>query len=303
MKKTKKYLLLFSIILVIGIVCFNSFSFAKYIANSAWDYYLKSKGFYFYSDFLSSNGIKNVDNHWDGESVHFSIKNNLNQTVVTNYNISYTIECSVKGDAKDYTACYLNGTNLSTYNGILTSFEGCTNFTNDQVDVSSFNEDACESSGYEWTYQPVINDFYFDVIVTDNEYELSDVTVNIKVTSTSPYRKVLSGDFVLHKKDSEENNVTMNYENYDNYDRLIISNSYSKNRCVTISWDPNKLLIDEDASTFISYETDADGYIEEVKFDIEPKTTLSYIFYKRDNSINYGVNDFTIEDTDTCQGK
>jgi hypothetical protein len=106
-------------------------------------------------------------------------------------------------------------------------FKICSNTTNDGIDVSLFDETDCELGGYDWVDEVVINDLYFDVILTDINYELEDVVVNITVTSTSPYSKTISGDFILHKPSMEEDNITMDYKNYLDYDMLIISNSYS----------------------------------------------------------------------------
>ena len=34
----------------------------------------------------------------DGGSVYFNIKNNLNQTIITNYDIDYKVSCTIKGE-------------------------------------------------------------------------------------------------------------------------------------------------------------------------------------------------------------
>lgn len=298
MKRLKKCVLLILTVLVICFIFLYGVSFARYVSNSVLDYYLKSKGFYFYSDYLSSSSTENIDNYWDGESVYFSIRNNLNQTVMTNYDIFYTAKCTVNEEVSDYVECHLNGTDSDTYDGV---YGICVNSTGNGIDVSLLEKTDCESSGYEWDNQIMTDDLYFDIVVTDNEYELSDVTANITVTSTSPYRKILKGDFILHQKKLTENQVTMDYKNYENYDRLNISNTYSENKCVRIMWDADKLLIDTDASEFASYEVNNDGYIEAIKFTIVPKKTLSYIFYKRDVGVTHDVTDFTIEETDGCQ--
>lgn len=300
MKKLKKCLLLVLAVLVICFISFYGISFAKYVANSVLDYYLKSKGFYFYSDYLSQNGTENIDNHWDGESVHFNIRNNLNQTVITSYDISYTVKCTVNEEVSDFVECHLNGTDSDTYNGTLTNLGSCINTTNDGINVSSFNKNDCESGGYKWENQVTTEDLYFDLIVTDSEYKLSDVIVNISVNSTSPYRKTLKGDFVLYPRELTENQLTMDYKNYQDYDRLNISNSYLENKCVQVTWDANNLLIDADTSEFSSYQANAFGYIETIKFDIDPKSTVSYIFYKSDTNAIYSAADFTIEETDGC---
>ena len=50
MKKRTKYMLLLVIILGIISIITNGYSYAKYVSNSAWNYYLSTKGFYFTSE-------------------------------------------------------------------------------------------------------------------------------------------------------------------------------------------------------------------------------------------------------------
>lgn len=300
MKKRNKYLFLGLITTACGILCFLGFSFARYVSTSVWDYYLKSKGFYFSSDYLGSKTLKNVDNFWDGESVNFNIKNNLNQTVVTNNDINYNVTCEIEGEAKTYASCNLNGTNSNELNGVLAKIETCINETEDGKDVSSLNKTACELGGYEWKNQVAIKDFYFDVDLTDEEYELTDVVVNVVATSISPYRKTLSGKFILHKNDLITNIVTMSYKNYSNYDILTVSNTHSTSKCIKITWDSAKLKIDTLNNSFSSYSTDSDGYINEIKLNIESKRNKNYRFYRDSFKTLYDINEFTLEESSEC---
>ena len=73
MKNIKRNILI-SLIIVAIILCIYGLTLARYVGNSVRDYYLKSKGFYFTSDYLSSNTVKNVNNLWTGENVYFNIK-------------------------------------------------------------------------------------------------------------------------------------------------------------------------------------------------------------------------------------
>jgi hypothetical protein len=284
----------------VSFLCIYGFTFAKYVSDSVWNYYLKSKGFYFSSDYLGSNVVKNANNLWDGSSVHFNIKNNLNQTVITNYDIGYSIACTIQGDAASHTECHVNGTNSNTQDGVLPSLQACVNSTTDGIDVSSYTKEDCESGNYDWVNQISTKDLYFDVVLTDVGYELKDVIVNVTVTSTAPYRKTLIGDFTLHKSTMEEDKLIMNYNNYSNYGRLIISNSYSNAKCVSVTWDTNKLLINADSTEFSSYEVDSNNYINKIKFNIGAKANLSYIFYKKDFNATYNVTDFSIEESSGC---
>ena len=300
MKKLKKYVFLIMLIVGGSFLCIYGFTFARYASNSVWDYYLKSKGFYFSSNDLGATTVKNVDNLWNGESVHFNIKNNLNQTVITNYDIDYRVTCTMTGDAAVYAECYVNGTSLNSQDGVLSTFQTCVNNTIDEVDVSLLNKTACELGGYDWENQIAIKDLYFDVVLTDTNYELKDAKVHITATSIAPYSKTLSGDFTLHKRNIEEDSVTIDYKNYSNYDRLIVSNSHSSTKCVSVKWDADKLMLNAETSEFTSYGSDLNGYINEIKFSIDAKKSLSYMFYRKNFNIQYNVTDFQIEETSGC---
>jgi uncharacterized protein YktB (UPF0637 family) len=92
----------------------------------------------------------------------------------------------------------------------------------------------------------------------------------------------------------------MEYKNYSNYDKLIISNSYTSTKCVRITWDANKLSINALESAFSSYATDTNGYINEIKFNIGGKNSLSYIFYKKIFNTTYNVSEFQLEESSGC---
>lgn len=300
MKKYKKYIHL-TLFIIFGVLfTFFGFTYAKYISNSVWNYYLKAVGFYFNSDNLDTTAVKNVDNLWDGESVYFNVRNNLNQMIITDEDIAYKITCTITGEAASYTACHLNGTSSNIYEETLPSIKLCVNNTTDEINVSEYDEETCKTGGYDWTSQISTQDLFFDVVLTNQSYQISDVVVNISVMSTSPYKKTLIGDFTLHKRDVESNNVVLNYKNYSNYDRLIVSNTGTNNKCIKINWDSSKLKIDADTNEFSAYNVDANGYINEIKFNINAKNNMSYIFYKVDFDQIYNVNEFTIVEATGC---
>lgn len=301
-KSIRKVVLVLPIlVLLIGLFLLSGgVTFAKYVSNSIWDYYLKSRGFYFNSDYLGSTVVKNTDNLWNGESVHLNVRNNLNQNLIAGYDIGYTAVCNIVGDASTHAACHMNGEATNTKEGVLVASKGCINNKGTQVDVSTFNQETCEQGGYSWTDIIALQDLYFDVVLTDYGYNLIDVVVNVTVTSTYPYQKVLSGDFTLHKNSMVEDKVTMEYKNYTDHDNLIISNSYASNKCVKITWDASKLKINADSSAFSSYVTDLNGYINEIKTNIGAKSNLNFTFYKTDFDVNYDVSEFTLVEDSGC---
>ena len=296
--KKKNIILLTSIVgLLLVLISVYGFTYAKYVSNSVWDYYLKSKGFYFNSDFLSLNNEKNVNNFWAGESIVFNVRNNLNNIVITDYDIDYKVTCTIKDDTNKKTECHVNGTSSNIYEGVLSNFQVCTNDSNDGVDVSLLSKENCEIGGYTWENQIANQDLYFDVVSED---EVSDITVNITVESTSPYHKTLSGDFILHKASTLNGSVNLGYKNYSDYDRLIVSNSYLEDKCATIIWDASDLKVEVDNDKLISSETDSNGYINKIKVRIPAKNSLSYIFYKNDLNGTFDVTAFSFQEEDEC---
>ena len=287
-KMIKKLLL----ILIIGIfISTYGFSLAKYVSNSFWDFYLRTQNFYFYSDTLNIHTYKYADNSWDGSSIEFNVRNNLNERVITTYDINYDITCTIENEASSYTECRLNGTESNTFSGTLSGYKACVNYTEDQVDVSSFDENECDLGGYDWEYQISTKDFYFDVELTDLEYEIEYVKVKVIAESTSPYNKKLIGEYFLNKSDIN-NEVTLKYYNYSNYDRLVITNPNNQKTCMKLSWNSDNLLID--SNEYLSYITDENDYINEIMLEIDEFSSNNYIFYSRDFNEIYSVEDFSI---------
>lgn len=279
----KRIVIISTIFIVIVIVLLFGTTYAKYKAESIWNYYLETKEFYFSSDKLGIEPIENVDNQWDGESVYFSLKNSDNNDDVTNFDIKYNVTCETNNGS----SCSINGSNDSSYEGILSTYNFCENSTNDGVDTTSFNKVECEVNGYSWKNAPAIKELYFDII----DDTLDSVEVTITATSIEPYKKKIVGKFLLTKDKNLVGNISMDYKSYTNNDNLIISNSYDEDKCIKLSWDANNLRIDEDE--FISSKADSNGYINEIIAKIGSKDTINYTFYKTDDK-KYSTNDFNL---------
>ena len=298
MKKRTKHMLLLVILLSIISILTYSYTFAKYVSNHAWNYYLSTKGFYFSSEELGINKITNVNNNWSFDRTYFTLKNSENDFLVSDYDIEYTVKCTIQNEASNYSKCALNGTDSNIFNGVISSSSKCKNNI-DETDVSSYNKEECESKGYEWNIQENYKDLYFDVIKTDEE-ELNYVSVLIEVTTTSPYKKTLSGEFNLSSTDIQENGLKITYKEFDNYNRVVISNPYNENKCVKLNWNSENLRIDETNEQISSYKTDESGYINEINFNINKKDSISYIFYKTDFSKVYDSEEFTLVESNDC---
>ncbi len=298
--KVKKKYILFSLIFlsILGLFTFG-FTYAKYVSNSLWNYYLGSKGFYFSSSSLGSETVLNVNNLWDGKSVLFSLSNSENDLVATDYNITYQVTCSIIGDDASNTNCFLNGTDSSTYNGVLSGYETCVNYQNDGVDVSNYIQSECEVNGYTWKKEKAIADIYFDVLKNDGT-EVTDVTVEITAKSMNPYEKTLKGTYELHRDPTLEGEISLEYEYEDFAGRLLVINSFQEEKCVTLSWNATDLRIDFDKN-IENFSEDESGYIQEITFKIDGKTSLPLTFYQTDFSQKIDSSSFQIVESAVCQ--
>lgn len=284
---TKRKLIVLFVIIGIG-VCFLLTSLAKYSSSSVWNYYLESHGFYFSSDFLGNNN-RNVDTLWDGNSVHFNIKNSSNGSLITDYDIRYNISCEVLNDAP--ATCKLNGTNNSYYSGVLSSNSRCINDI-DEVDVSSFNKTECEIKGYSFENLAVNQDAYFDVVPDEGE-EINNVEVLVTVSSTNPYRKSISGVFSLFKNAPDLGSITKTINDGVDFDDLVLTNSYGIRKCLNVKFDSSKRIVDV-TSDMSNTSVDVTGYVEEFNISIDSKSNKKIRFFNKDFSYNYSVDDFIV---------
>lgn len=298
-KMKKKYII--GVLVFLCVLCITTFGFtyAKYVSNSLWNYYLGSKSFYFSSDSLKMENVNHVNNLWNGDSVHFSLTNSENDLVSTDYNIAYSVTCSVLGDDfSDYT-CSINGTNSATYTGTLSGYETCVNHKNDGVDVSDYIQSECEVNGYTWEKEPALADLYFDVSKSDGT-EVTDVTVEITASSTSPYEKTLQGTYELHRDPTLDGNVSLSYAYNEFVGNLLVSNSFSQEKCVTITWNADDLRIDLNQG-FNQFTEDVNGYINGITFKINGKSTIPLTFYQTDFDKVIDSSSFQIIESMNCQ--
>lgn len=290
MKNRKKLIVLIIILSFILMISYGV-SYARYASNSIWNYYLESKGFYFTSNTLEN---KKVVNDWDGSRVYVDVRNSVNSYIATEYDIEYEMTCNIKGEVNG--KCVINGTDSNVYKGTLSTFEGCVNLK-DEVDVSSYNKETCNNEGYSYRVKESVANNYFEVVSND-ENEINNITVEIIVKSVSPYTRTLKNDIILSRSLDETGSLNLIYNEYSEYSRVVISNSYSEKKCVKLSFDSSKIRIDND-SNVISYGT-SDGYINNVTLEINSKSNINYLFYRVDNTKEYLESDFNLVETE-CQ--
>lgn len=284
MNNSKKLILLLSIILIFTIAT----TISGYVYNKVWEYNLVSKDFHFYSDHLNKTSLENVNNNWDGEKVTFNLRNYKNLELITKDDIEYLISCETN---KEYIDCYLNGSNQKSTIGVLNNIEYCKNTKSDGINVSSYNKINCEVSGYTWHTDPNKKNHYFELQLNDLSKEINEVEVYITAISNKPYKKELNGTFKLKKVIQDKKIDLTIKEEIDSY-KVILSNTFLEERCVSISW--NEHLIEE--AEFLSYELTSNDYINKVTVLLEGKSSKIYTFYGDDIK----VNDFTVDSDIKC---
>lgn len=289
MKKNKILIVIFLIFIVSLTI---SLTLGKYVYNSVWNYYLKSRNFYFESDLLSINEKNNSLLKWNGENIYFNIKNNSNDKLVSDYDISYKITCSVIGDESQYIECLLNDTDKATYNGTLTNISYC---LADTEEDKKLNKAECELKGYVWYDEPVKKDNFFNLKLTNKTKQIDEVSVKIVVESISPYHKTLTGIFNLNKVEELETEYNVEYESLNDYDELIIINKTSEKKCFSIDFNSNDYLIDADNDSIKEVDYDELGKIKKIVVEIENNSSLNYNFYKLNLEKEYSINDFSIK--------
>lgn len=298
MGKKTKYLLILLGILLVGVVLTNGVSYAKYVSNSVLNYYLKSKGFYFESDSLTLDGNEFVDTAWDGNSIYFSLKNSLNDVLATDTDIKYTVTCEVLGD--DTTKqCLINGTSSNTYSATLSAVLGCSNYSDDSVDVSNYDEDKCTANDYVWESQVTIANLYFDVVDSNGD-DVDTASVKVTAKATSPYTKTLSAKYNLTKDKNDIGTLMVSYEELDTYSNVVVTNSYDEDKCLTLRWDADDLVLDTSSNVYLKYSIDVNYYINEITFDVSKLNSLKFRFYRRDLSKTFTDEDFVLVESSDC---
>lgn len=279
----KQIIILTVIIFLIPLVI----TFAKFVKEVFYDFYLGSKEFYFTSNRLKEKTATYQVNNWSGVGsfdVTFDLLSSLNNKLYTNYDIDYKIT-------------------FSCSDGATCSIE------NDSGTIYSVNHSTSIS-----------------ISVTPNKVfeEGEELVVDVTATSTSPYVKTLSAKFIYtsgkkgitysisDQKASPYLNISVTnantyctvinaFNSYSKGDYIDINvflelDDISKQNCISkyikLSFDPGVILVDTtssilDNATF-GYKTINDvSYIKEVTFPIDALSSKELKFYKLDPSLNY----------------
>jgi len=294
--KNKKKIVLLIIVFCVILTIAASQTFSKYIYNSIWGYYLRSKGFYFSSDSLNVNNKKNSILTWDGNDVIFKIKNSDNDNLVSEYDISYTVSCEILNEEKEYLSCNLNNTDQSTYSGKLSSASTCIDIKGES-DVSNLIKSKCELSGYSWKTEEATKDVSFNIELKDETKIIDEVSVQITVESTQPYKKTLKGVFNLNLTE-EMSEYELDYEIFDSHSEITIVNKGNYDKCFNISFDETKNLYDNYSNDVIESFVTKDKVINKIKVKIKSQSSTIISFYKLKSEDVYSIEDFILEEVE-----
>jgi len=280
-------------IVIILIILFSTISLTlgKYIYNSVWVYYISSRGFYFESDKLDINTKKNSILKWEGENLEFELKNSSNSGLISEDDITYKITCEVLGDEFDYVECVLNGTESNVYTGTLATVSYCKN-SKDSMDVSALEKAECEIQGYTWYNETTSKTNYFNLNLIDDTKKIDEVAVKITAESLTPYSKKIVGIYNLNKLEKKETNLIINYQNYVEYDELILTNLSNEQKCVEIIFDSNNYIIDLN-DNIVDYSLE-NNKINKITIGIPEKNSVINQFYKINFEKEYSISDSII---------
>lgn len=276
------------IICVVIILSTITLAYGRYIYNEIRDSYLATKSFYFNSDKLTTNrAIYQVDN-WsavDPYSITININNRKNNLVYSTSDITYEISYTCSSNV----IC-----NVNSAGGTLRS------------------EQQAES---------------FNALITPNATfnDGDEAFIEITVKSTSPYKKTLSGRFILkvgrsgisYKIDDKSGRPYLNlsitntidyylvktaFDNYsknDRIDKTTYKNLSEENKlkCISaqikLTFDPNTVIFDMTNSIYLKKDSittiniDGHDYINSITFRLDSESSEVVKFYKASSKENY----------------
>lgn len=258
LRENKKFtrIAFLSIIVVVLGTCL--FSLAKYVIDVVTEHYYNSKKFYFNSETL--NGKTYNIYGWDGNSTYefvVDLNNKKDDLNFSKINIPYDINVTCSSD---------NGSVNCNSRG-----------------PTSLIKDDNEPTKNNITISLDRNNVNFE--------EGESVEVNVKATSTSPYKKELSSTFNI-----TANKLGVSYSVVDStnskYLTLIISNS-NTTKNVTVDFDETKLSIDNtnyQVKNGVTTKGDDNKTINKYTFSAVKGNVYSIRFYKKDITQNYSYN-------------
>lgn len=324
-RKLPKVKIIFGLFILLVLMTFIlKPSFARYIYNGLKDYYYESQSFYFNCDKLSVNGsVFQLDN-WDGVNpypVDYHLNSIKNSLVASPDNIEYTIsyECA----SNFYTVItafgnYSVGDRVSraVYNGLsktnkekcraaatctITKEEGlinttshADNFTIRIVPTATMNQDDYvelsvkveSSSPYTKELTGVVR---LNVGIPGISYEITDKGnqpyLDFKITNTLDYYRVVVPFGTYSYGDTVEIDA---YNNLSSADKAKCTSAL-----IRLSFNPNIIVVDvtsdfyEDAYSYTTQTISGKDYINSITFGVDRVSSISIRFYKAEAANNY----------------
>ena len=267
-----------------------SVTFGKYIYNVIDSYILETKGMYFNSTVLGVNTKGYRINNWDGVNdypITVDLNNRKNSLKKTDSDIEYTIKLTCP----------------ETLN--------CT--------ASKSGDILRKTSDYD-SFEIVV-----DPLAVFSEGDTVDVLV--EVTSSYPYKKVLSAKYTLavqtsmfsyNIEDEEKSNyIVLNLTNsvtfyqvetafgsyrvgdYIDLDDYALLSEADKNKCfsavVTVNFNPSVIQLDMTANSYLHRLSNSQklvavsgyNYVYEYQFKVPATSSEKILFYKTDNKQDY----------------
>ena len=279
------------IIIIIGILlCVGSLVIVlgRYVTNSINNFFIKSKTFYFQSDKLTEKNPTFQVENWSGVddyTITVNMNSRKNNIEVATMDIGYDIKYKCSSNA----ICQLNKESGIIKKETNTDFFNLTITPNKQLQTGDkviVEIEATSNTGYKKTIKGKF------VLVVGQEkltYQITDAKekpyMNLRITNTLSYYIV----------DQAFDSYTINQRiDIDSY--LELSND-KKSKChsaiVTISFDPNYILIDNTGESYINsinkktVQINGKIYINEITLPIDAISSKDLRFYKVDVSQNY----------------
>lgn len=208
MRKTKKKRINLIFLISLMFLCIiATYSFSKYVIQISQIHIQEANNFYFKSNILDTQEKQYILNDWDGISKYTIDANLCNYEDLLRINdedIEYTVEANSKTD----------GISVNIKTGSQGKLTGKVKSENKiQIEITSSRQ------------------------FTKEEY----AEVEIIVTSTKPYEKILMGTFKINVENIE--NYKTELKDEDEYAYLYIT-SYTFDKNLKISYDNTKIILD-----------------------------------------------------------
>lgn len=289
-KKWQKFKIKQLFIVVVIFCCIFSFvvTFGKYISNNVYDFFLKSKEFYFNSDKLSEDtAVFEIDN-WSGVDDYVitvnmnSIENNLKSA---SYDIGYDISYKCSSNA----ICQLSKTS-----GIINASSNSDSFNltitpNTQLNDGDKVEVEIETKSTAKYKKTLKGKFTFVVGKENLTYQIVD-------SNQSPYMELAFTNTLTYYTVKEPFSNYSVGENIDSDTYLTLSDS-DKAKCysaiVSIEFDPKDILLDMTDEVYLkssdrkNQNINGKNYISGFTIEIAPCSSTNIRFYKSNVSEDY----------------